>query len=186
MAKKPYTDTDKGMNKILEEMAKLKNMYAKVGFPDNDDSSGDVRIAQYAYWNENGVTSTNNVLKKGKVWELPPRPFMSQAVDNNEEQIKQTGEKLVKMVSEGKIDARTAVRRNAENMVNLIKNSIKNGDFKENSDITINGTTPGKDGKQFIRGKRSTKPLIDSGLMRDSVMYQIIEGEAIVEEGGKK
>jgi hypothetical protein len=187
MADQGFTDTDKGMEKALAELAKLGNMYAKVGFPDNDDSNSDgVRIAQYAYWNENGVTSNKNVLKKGKLWVLPPRPFMSQAVDNNEEQIVQTGEKLVKQVTEGKIDARTAMRRNAENMVSLIKMTIKNGDFKENADITINGTAPGKDGKQFIRGKKSSKPLIDSGIMRDSVMYQIFENEAKVEEGGKK
>jgi hypothetical protein len=179
-------DIDRGMKKIIAEMKKLGGMYAKVGFPDNGDESRGVRIAQYAYWNENGVTSTNNVLKKGKVWELPSRPFMSQAVDNNMAQIIETGEKLVKMVADGKIDATTACRRNAENMVNLIKESIKNGQWKENSDITINGTAPGKDGKQFIRGKKSSKPLIDSGMMRDSVMYQLFDGNTKVEEGGKK
>jgi hypothetical protein len=178
-------DNDKGMKNILAEMKKLGTMCAKVGFPDTGDESDGVRIAQYAYWNENGVTSTNNVLKKGKVWELPPRPFMSQAVDNNEDQIKITGEKLVGQVSQGKIDAKTAMRLNAENMVNLIKGSIKNGKFKPNSDITINGIM-GKDGKPFIRGKKSTKPLVDSGLMRDSVMYQIFEDGTKTEEGGKK
>jgi len=185
MAEKGYTDTDKGMKKALEEMKKLGKMYAKVGFPDNGDEGDGVRIAQYAYWNENGVTSTNNVLKKGKVWVLPPRPFMSQAVDNNEEQIIQTGARLVKQVADGKIDAKTAMRLNAENMVNLIKQAIKNGQFAPNSEITINGII-GKDGKVFIRGKKSTKPLVNTGLMRDSVMYQIFEGDAKVEEGGKK
>jgi len=185
MAEKGYTDTDKGMKKALEEMKKLGKMYAKVGFPDSGDEGDGVRIAQYAYWNENGVTSTNNVLKKGKVWVLPPRPFMSQAVDNNEGQIVQTGEKLVKQVADGKIDAKTAMRLNAENMVTLIKQAIKNGQFAPNSEITINGII-GKDGKVFIRGKKSTKPLINTGLMRDSVMYQIFEGESKVEEGGKK
>lgn len=181
MANQGCTDTDKGMKKILEEMGKLGKMYVKVGFPDNGDSSDEgVRIAQIAYWNENGATSTNNVLKKGKVWVLPPRPFMSQAVDNNEEQIKQTGEKLVQQVQEGKIDAKTAMRRNAENMINLIKSSIRNGQFAPNSEITINGI------EGFIRGKKSTKPLINTGMMRNSVMYQIFEGDDKVEEGGKK
>jgi len=179
-------DIDKGMKKILAEIKKLGGMYAKVGFPDNGDENDGVRIAQYAYWNENGATSTNNVLKKGKVWELPPRPFMSQAVDNNIAEINQKGEMLVKMVADGKIDAITANRLNAENLINLIKSSIKNGQWKENSDITIKGTAPGKDGKQFIRGKKSSKPLIGSGLMQDSVMYQLFDGNTKVEEGGKK
>ena len=97
-------DTDRGMKKILGEIKRLGNMYAKVGFPDNGDESEGVLLAQIAYWNENGATSTNNVLKRG-IWELPPRPFMAQAVDNNTAQIKQTQEKLVKMVADGKIDA---------------------------------------------------------------------------------
>jgi hypothetical protein len=42
-----------------------------------------------------------------------------------------------------------------------------------------------KDGKPFIRGKKSTKPLINSGRMLGSVMYQILENNAVVLEGGK-
>jgi hypothetical protein len=178
-------DNDKGMKKIREELSKLGKMSAKVGFPDNGDESNGVRIAQYAYWNENGATSTHNVLKKGGVWELPSRPFMSEAVDNNEAKIKQTGEMLVKKVADGQMDAITAMRRNAENMLNLIKLSIKNGRFTKNSDITIDGIM-GKDGKWFIRPKKSKKPLVNSGMMRDSVMFQIFDNGAKIEEGGKK
>jgi hypothetical protein len=159
----------------------------KVGWPDNGDSTSDgVLLAQIASWMENGVTSTNNVLKKGKLWELPPRPFMSQTVDNNEEMIVDKSAKLVKQVTDGKIDARTAMRKQAEMMVSLVKYTIRNGDFKENADLTINGTAPGKEGKQFIKGKKSTKPLVNTSMLRDNIMYQILENNAIVEEGGKK
>ncbi|MDR0473435.1 MAG: hypothetical protein LBH43_07175 [Treponema sp.] len=186
MAEKGFTDTDKGMKKALEEMKKLGKMWAKVGWPDNGDSNSDgVRLAQIAAINENGATSTNNVLKKGKVWVLPPRPFLSQAIDNNEEQEKITEEKLVKQMFDGKIDAKTVMRLLCENRINNIKNSIKNGNFAPNSEITINGII-GKDGKVFIRGKKSTKPLVNTGMMRDALCYQIFEGNAMVEEGGKK
>jgi hypothetical protein len=178
-------DTDMGMKKILEEMKKTAKMSAKVGFPDNGDESGGVRIAQYAYWNENGVTSTNNVLKKGKLWELPPRPFMAEAVDKNKALINQTGEMLLGQVAQGKIDARTAMKRHAETLLNLVKKSIRNGNWKPNSEITINGIM-GKDGKPFIKGKKSTKPLINTSMMMDSAMYQILEDKSVVEEGGKK
>jgi len=186
MAKKGFTDTDKGMKKILEEMKKLGQMHTKVGFPDNGDSTDGVRIAQYAFWNENGVrVKEGKTLKQTGEWAIPPRPFMSQAYDNNQGQIKETGEKLVKQVANGKIDAKTAMRLNAENMINLIKLSIKNGNWEENSEITINGIM-GSDGKYFIRPKKSTKPLVNTGMMRDSVMYQIFEDDTKVEEGGKK
>ncbi|GAB6390833.1 MAG: hypothetical protein MdMp014T_0206 [Treponematales bacterium] len=178
------TDTDRGMKRILEEMQKAGRMSAKVGFPDNGDESGGVRVAQYAYWNENGVTSTNNILKKGKLWELPPRPFMARAVDNNRALISQTGERLLSQVSQGKIDARTAMQRHAEVLLLLIKKSIRDGNWKPNSDITVRGIMR-KDGKPFIRGKKSTKPLINSGRMLGSVMYQILENNAVVLEGGK-
>jgi hypothetical protein len=178
-------DNDKGMKKIREELGRLGKMTAKVGFPDNGDESNGVRIAQIAYWNENGVTSTNNVLKKGKLWELPSRPFMSQAVDNNKAQLEQGATSLTRQVADGKIDAAAAIRQYAEGMLGFIKQAIKNGGFKENSDITINGIM-GKDGKWFIRPKKSTKPLINSGMMRDGVMYQILENGTVIEEGGKK
>jgi hypothetical protein len=178
-------DNDQGMKKIREEMARLGKMTAKVGFPDNGDENDGVRIAQYAYWNNNGVTSTKNVLKKGKLWELPPRPFMDQAVDTNKSQLEQAGTSTVKQVADGKISATTAIRRYAEVMIGFIKEAIKNGNFTRNSDITINGIM-GKDGTWFIRPKKSTKPLINSGVMRDSVMYHILEDGSVVAKGGKK
>jgi hypothetical protein len=180
-------DNDQGMKKIREAMAQLGKMTAKVGFPDNGDESNGVRIAQYAYWNENGVTSTNNVLKKGKLWEIPARPFMAQAVDNNKTLLEQGGKSLVKQVADGKIDAITAFRKYAEGMMGFIKDTIRKGSFKENSDVTINGIM-GKDGKWFIRPKKSTKPLINLGGegMLGAVMYQILENGSVVAEGGKK
>jgi hypothetical protein len=178
-------DNDKGMEKIREELARLGKMVAKVGFPDNGDESNGVRIAQIAYWNENGVTSTNNVLKKGGLWEIPARPFMAQAFDNNKAQLEQGAQSLTRQVADGKIDAKSAIRQYADGMVGFIKKAIKKGNFKKNSDITINGIM-GKDGKWFIRPKKSTKPLINSGVMRDSVMYEILEDGTKIEEGGKK
>jgi hypothetical protein len=183
-------DNDQGMKKILEEMKKLGKLTAKAGFPEGSgtvkrEDGKEVDIADYASWNENGVLSSDNILKNGKLWRIPPRPFMAQAVDNNKSRLEQAGTAVVRQVANGKIDARAAVRRYAEGMIGLIKESIKNGGFKENSDITINGIM-GKDGKWFIRPKKSTKPLVNSGMMRDSVMYQILEDGSVVAEGGKK
>ena len=181
MAKKGFTDTDKGMKKILEEMKKLGQMHAKVGFPDNGDNAYGVRIAQYAFWNENGVrVKEGKTLRQTGEWAIPPRPFFSQAYDNNQSQIKEAGEKLVKQVANGKIDAKTAMRQIAEGMVTLIQESIKKGNWEENSEITIYGI------EGFIRGKESKTPLVNTGMMKGSVMYQIFEDDTKVEEGGKK
>jgi hypothetical protein len=182
---KGMIDSDQGMKKIREELARLGKIYAKVGFPDNGDENNGVRIAQYAEWNENGVTSTKNAPNNGKLWKLPPRPFMAQAFDNNKAKLEQAGAAIVRKVADGKIDASAAARQYAEAMIGFIKDAIKNGSFKENSDITINGIM-GKDGKWFIRPKKRSKPLINSGAMRDAVMYQIVEDGSVTAEGGKK
>jgi hypothetical protein len=77
------------------------------------------------------------------------------------------------------------MQRHAEALLLLIKKSIRDGNWKSNSDITVRGIM-GKDGKPFIRGKKSTKPLINSGRMLGSVMYRILEGNAVVLEGEKQ
>jgi hypothetical protein len=46
-----------------------------------------------------------------------------------------------------------------------------------NSDITINGSKPDKNGKQFIKGKGSDQPLIDTGELRKSIIYVVKDGD---------
>jgi hypothetical protein len=196
MAEQGFKDTDKGMKKALEEMKKLSEMHIEVGFPKGsgtvkNEKGKEVDIAQIAYWNEYGATSTENVLKKGKLWELPPRPFMQQAADNNESQIMQTGEKLVKNLASGKIDAETVIQKWAIYWVSLVKESIAKGIFDKNSPITIYGTEGKKErvevvskkGRkykktiihQFIKGKgEGKKPLTDEGTMKKMVNAVVV------------
>jgi hypothetical protein len=69
----------------------------------------------------------------------------------------------------------------ADQALNLIGNffvghivkSIKSGEWAPNSPITIHGTEPNKDGKQFIQGKGFDRPLIDTGNLFQSASYQI-------------
>jgi hypothetical protein len=179
-------DKDLGMKKILAEMKKLGSMTAKVGFPDNGDEKNGVKIAQYAFWNENGVAYGKGIIKNKSPWFIPPRPFMAQAADNNQDKIIKAAQKLVADVADGKIDAQTAMLRQAENMVSLIKKTIRDGNFKANSEITLHGIK-NKSGKVWIKGKKSTKPLINNGTMRGAVAYQTFEDGSKTAEGkGKK
>jgi len=186
MAKEGFIDNDKDMKKILAEMKKLSTMHIESGFPEGSGTTKqdgeDVFIAQIASWNENGTYN------KDGSQHIPARPFLSQAVDNNVEQIMLTGKKLVGLVEDGKIDAKNALLRLAENMNLLIVDSIKNGDFVPNSDVTINGLGASggarqkgerwlrtKAGRILIKGKKSRTPLIDTGLMKSSVQSVIVE-----------
>jgi len=196
-------DIDKGMKKILEEMKKLGETYVKVGFPEGSGTVNvgkkEVDIAQIAYWNENGVTSTNNVLKKGKVWVLPPRPFMSQAVESNKSRIDQLGETLVRKVADGKIDAEAAAQTLASFGVGIVRKSIADGNFAANSLITIYGTeimskerieVTSRNGKKykktivhrFIEGKgEGKKPLTDEGTMKKAVNAVIVRNGKVID-----
>jgi hypothetical protein len=181
MAKRSYVYTDLGLEDILKEMEKLKSMCVKVGVTEDvgskkgmhrvrktlksgkkskqkvkvENTSGPT-IAQYASWNELGVKN------EGGGWLIPPRPFVRGFADGKREQIAKTLEKVGKLVSEGKHDADTAIRRIGEYGQDGIKSYIRNGEFTPNADSTI-------------AKKRSSKPLIDTGTMRNSIRYQVID-----------
>jgi hypothetical protein len=147
-------------------------MAVKAGIVEGSGEQDGVSIAQYAAWNEYGVTG-----KQGgkKLWKIPPRPFIRKFVENKDSEIKAAQEKMVKLVAAGKMDAETAIRRLGQFAQDGIKNYIETGTFTKNSDVTINGSKPGKDGKKFIKGKKSSKPLIDTGTMRNSVRYEVVK-----------
>lgn len=195
MAKDSIIDNDLGMKKALEELKKLGRLYAKVGFPEGSgtvkgEEGKEVDIATYATWNENGVTSSKSMLKKGKLWRIPPRPFLSQAIENNSGKTKELTHKLTGLVAGGKIDASAAIQRLAVYAIDIIRKSIASGNFKENSMITIHGLgidgsarakggrwlRSKKTGKEIIKGKgEGKKPLTDSGTMKKSVNAVILE-----------
>ena len=56
-----------------------------------------------------------------------------------------------------------------------MKNTIMTGNFKPNSDITINGgwirTSSGK--PFYVKGKGSSRPLVDEGIMMGSIRYEV-------------
>jgi hypothetical protein len=157
MAKKGNVkDTDLGMSKICGELKALGKMSVKVGIPEGAGEQDGVPIAQYAAWNENGVIG-----KKGG-WKIPPRPFIKGWVDNNETDIKTTAEKIWTGVTSGSMNADTAIIRLGEYGQDGIKAYIVKGNFASNAASTI-------------KTKGSSKPLIDTGTMRNSIRYEVIK-----------
>jgi hypothetical protein len=175
MTKKGYAETDMGLKDIFKEMEKLKSMCVKVGVTEDVGSQtaegGDATLAEYAAYNELGVKK-----KDGSEWFIPPRPFVRGFADGKRELIAKTMEKLGGLVMDGKLDADTAIRQLGEFGQNGVKSYIRNGSFTPNSDVTINGSKPNKKGKKFIKGKGSSKPLIDQKtLVNSGIRFQIIE-----------
>jgi hypothetical protein len=173
VARQGSTDTDLGLADIFREVEKLKSMCVKVGIPENKGSKegeDGVTIAQYATYNELGVKR-----KDETEWFIPPRPFVRGWADGKREQTAKMMEKLGNLVTSGKLKAKTAIRRLGEYGMDGVKDYIEQGSFVPNSDITLHGSKPDKNGKQFIKPKKSTKPLINNGTMRDSIGFQPIE-----------
>jgi len=186
--KKGFIDKDLGLEDIFKEMDELKTLSAKVGLPEGSGKNEGVDIATYAAYNELGVMK-----KGGGGWYIPPRPFIRTTVDSKRGKIQEAIDKQVGMVVDGKQTAKDAITRAAEAVIGLIKQTIIQGPWKENSEVTINGTTSvvvGKETKiskktgktytktiktQFIKGKKSSKPLIDTGTMKNNIQALILK-----------
>jgi len=153
-------DIDKGMQEIRKQIAALSQLSVKVGIIEGAGSKDGVSIAQYATYNEFGVPG------KKKKWRIPPRPFIRGFVENKSEDIKAMQERLMKLVSEGKMSADTAIKRLGQFAQDGIKRYIIDGQFEPNAEATV-------------RRKGSSRPLIDTGTMRNSVRYQVTK------KGGK-
>jgi hypothetical protein len=165
MAQKGNTDTDMGLADILKETEKLKSMCVKVGITEDVGSQtteGGATIAQIASWNELGVMGPPVSQYGGGKWFIPPRPFIRGFVDGKREQTAKTLEKLGGLVSGGKLKAAEAMVRLGEYGQSGIKSYIRNGPHTQNADSTI-------------ARKGSSKPLIDSGTLRNSIRYQVID-----------
>jgi hypothetical protein len=165
MAAQGYTDTDMGLKDILKEMEKLKSMCVKVGVTEDVGSQttdGGLTVADIAYRNEVGVLGPPVSQHGGGKWFIPPRPFVRGFADGKREQIAKTMERLGKSVTGGKLDAETAIRRLGEYGQSGVKSYIRNGPHTSNADSTI-------------AKKKSSQPLIDTGTLRNSIRYQVIE-----------
>lgn len=150
-------DTDRGMENIRKEIEAFKHMGVKAGIVEGSGDVDGVSIAEYAAYNEYGVPG------KTKKWRIPPRPFIRGWIENHGEDIKRTLDKLFQQVSEGKLSAVTAINRLGQFAQDGIKRYIISGAFEPNAESTV-------------QRKGSSRPLIDTGTMRNSVRYKVIKG----------
>jgi len=150
-------DTDKGMADIRQQIAALGKMGVKAGIVEGTGSVGGVGIAQYGAYNEYGVPG------KKKKWDIPPRPFIRGFVENESAGIKTKQEQIFNMVTAGKIEAKQAINLLGQFAQDGIKRYVKSGDFEPNAESTI-------------KRKGSSRPLIDTGTLLNSIRYEVVEG----------
>jgi hypothetical protein len=156
----------------------LSDAFVKVGFPEGakpgkpknilvdakpyEDMS---EVARIATWNEFGVAKTQIETMRGIMtgrsasnWKLPPRNFFRSAVDGSNEQLKNVKERLYQQFLLGRLTAVQVLDSLGLWMQAKIRNSIIHGNWTPNAPSTI-------------KQKGSSKPLIDSSQMLNSVTW---------------
>ena len=107
-----------------------------------------LQVAEYAAWNEFGTRS------------IPARPFMRNYVDNNTDRLIRLMANGVTQIALGNATTMGLLNTLGLEMQSGIKRSITGGDFAPNAPYTV-------------QKKGSNKPLIDTGVMLNSVTFAI-------------
>lgn len=138
----------KEVEKELKKILKKENLKSlEVGFLESAKYPNGQSVAEVAYWNNYGLG-------------VPTRPFFTNAVENNAEKWNNAIKSILQ--KQEKINF-TAVLDTLGNLIVAdIQKSITNIRTPPNSKITI-------------QNKKSSNPLIDTGLMRSSVTYRIVK-----------
>lgn len=134
--------------RFYAEMEKLRSKRVFVGFQAGKvtDDRG-VDMAQIAMFNELGTS------------DIPARPFLRQTMEDHKDDIKAFCGEKVQGITEGGT-AEDALKQLGVYGKGLVQAKIKDGAWKPNAPSTI-------------KKKKSDKPLIDTGKMRQSVNYVI-------------
>lgn len=129
--------------RMLEELAANE---VAIGFQHGEATEEDgTDICDIAAWNELGTVN------------MPSRPFMRMSVDDNESKINSFLQASAKKIVRG-ASAEQILKEIGIFQKDLVQEKITEGSFTPNAESTI-------------RKKGSSKPLIDTGRMRQSVNY---------------
>lgn len=134
--------------KFFRQIDELQDEEVFVGFQAGKvtDDRG-VDMAQIAMWNELGTSTA------------PSRPFLRKSVDENADPINAMCAQQLKSITAGGT-AEQSLKQIGVFGVGLVQEKIESGSYEPNAPSTI-------------RKKKSDKPLIDTGKMRQSVKYVI-------------
>ena len=148
-----FETKDLGKSKIERELKAAKKLVALVGIPSDakrHEDNPNIGLAQIAYIMEKG-SAVNNI---------PARPFMHQTRERNEKRVLGLSKKLLKNLSNGSITAMDAIKKLGVTYEGAMKRIFIEGSFAPNALSTI-------------RKKKSSRPLIDTSLLRQSIKFKV-------------
>lgn len=150
------------MPEVLEAMRMLTNERVYVGIPDKENGreGGAIGNAGIGFVQENGSPRNN----------IPARPFLRPGVEKVRETIAEELGAGARALLGGRADAvRTSFNRAGILASNSVKGVINSGEgFAPLSDATLKARRTRKRAP-----RKGTKPLIDTGQLRNSVTYVI-------------
>lgn len=166
---------DRGWNAMIDRVNRCKSLSSKVGYPTGDakeengtsvlfiaschefgvDIPVTEKMRKYLHWIGIHLNPATSVIR------IPMRSHVRAAYDEDIEGLTRMAEKLFGQVVDGTSTPEKAIARLGEYHANKIREKIDNGPFKPLHPITI-------------QRKKSSKPLIDKGQMRQSVTH--VEG----------
>lgn len=136
--------------RFQEAMRALQDFQVRIGFQRGEATEKDgTDICDIAAWNELGTEN------------IPSRPFLRNSVDNHIKEIGNFLEDMLVKILEG-ASAEYVLEQTGLFQKDLIQKEITEGSYEPNAPSTV-------------KRKGSSKPLIDTGRMRQSVNYQIVE-----------
>lgn len=135
--------------KIAARVTELANKEVAAGFPRGSKAGSETydngaSVLDVAIWNQFGTDR------------IPARPFIDNAVTRIEQDNSGSGAYIAKQVVDGKMSADTALKQVALVAENAIREAITDDVYEPNAPSTK-------------RRKRSDRPLIDTGKMRQAV-----------------
>ena len=144
---------DRGWNRIAQELQRMKGVFVKVGYPQekpkvHQGKNKTINIAELAAIHEFGTEK------------IPARPFQAQTFDKNIDRLKAHIEKSQQAIYKGAQTVAKALHLIGNFYKGEMQRTIREGDFAPLSQVTI-------------EKKGSSKPLIDTGQLRQSVDYEI-------------
>lgn len=148
-----FESKDLGKAKIERELRAARKLVALVGIPSDakrHEDNPNIGLAEIAFIMEKGSTVNN----------IPPRPFMQQTRTMNEKKVAGLSKKYLSAISTGKMSAMDAIKKLGASYEGAMKKIILTGAFAPDAPATA-------------RRKKSSRPLIDTGLLRQSIKYKV-------------
>lgn len=147
MAVTEFSDMTPEGKKYMKQLKQLAELEVCVGYQDGETYDDGTSLAEVAAYNELGSSTS------------PARPFMRQSFENHESELQKACDDVNATLSKGGT-AEQALNRLGTFCKGLVQEEIVEGGFAPNAESTI-------------KQKGSAQPLIDSGLMRQSVNYVV-------------